>query len=427
MSPEPSRALSAGPDSPQWQRLSGLERVWLTASRINPPFAIVFVAEYPRRPSLQALRLAMASVARAHPRLNARLTGIGPWTRWRADGPAPEVSSLDAPGWDGLHHGGAEALLEPFDARRGPNVRLHLVGGADTAPCRLALSAPHSLVDGRGLLFVLEELCRALRGEPLRGSAMTLNDFEWARRLGGAQGSPPPAEALDRTSLWPRRQRGAGPWSPHWRRVRVERPVKRPLGPTLMALMGAARAAWADHEGDPALRVSVPVDLRRHRPESHIIGNLTGLVHLELNEWDELPGAPQAVIDHLMDEIERGAHLAPIHRAEALRWWPLWVMALLGGRAALQQQRGGLLPTSASVTNLGAIDRRRFALAEAPCEGVFMIPPGSASLPLFLSMSGDRSALELVGFSNEAFVSPEGLKGLMDRLAADLGAQTGAP
>lgn len=420
MSDEPSLVRSTSSGSPWEQRLSGLERVWLTASRINPPFAIVFIAEYEGRPHLDDLRVAMKRVAAAHPRLRARLKGAGPWTRWRADGPTPQVATLHAPGWDGLDHQGVEALSNPFDVHRGPNVRLHRIDGVDSTRCRLALSAPHALVDGRGLLFALEELCRALRGEPLRQSVMTLNDFEWARRLGGAQGPAPPAEAPDRTSLWPLRQPNAARWSPHWRRVRVERPPRRPLGPTLMALMRAAQAAWSGHEGAPRLRVSVPVDLRRHRPPSPIVGNLTGLVHLELNDWAAAQGGSDAIIDKLMDEIERGEHLAPVHRAEALRWWPLWLMALLGERAAIGQQRGGLLPTSASVTNVGAVDRSRFAVPGASCQGVFMIPPGSASLPLFLSMSGDRDALELVGFSNDAFITPEGLKLTMDRLADDL-------
>ncbi|MEZ4469005.1 MAG: hypothetical protein R3F43_32385, partial [bacterium] len=232
--------------------LGGLERVWLAAGRIHPPFAIQIVLQPDPMPPASAWEAAWAATCAAHPGLRARLAGRLRRTRWIFDAPAPPVQT--APAWAG--EAPVEWLDAPLDPARGAPVALVLAGPS------VVLRAHHALTDGRGLWAMAEDLLRALDGRPLAGATGGPDDVAW---LHGVEAATPP-------KLRANGEAPTGPADPGyttltWRRRRW------PAGPDVTARLLAALGAAAQRP----LRVGVPVDLRRYRPEAPSDAHLTGV------------------------------------------------------------------------------------------------------------------------------------------------------
>ena len=150
--------------------LSGVERLWLAAASIAPPFAnqIVLEGRFEQALSdaLPRWREAMRVVAAALPGSRSRLEGRGVRTRWVSDGPLPQVLCVDGTRWSGESGEGAVFLDDRFDARSGPISNVLLVRGS---PARVVVRSLHAAMDGRGTLVLAEALMAAL--EPSRGAA----------------------------------------------------------------------------------------------------------------------------------------------------------------------------------------------------------------------------------------------------------------
>lgn len=406
--------------SPRASRpVSGLERVWMTAARLHPPFAIQLVLELDGRPSLDALRDAARRAAAANPGMRARLRGAGPWSRWTADGPMPDVRSVEAARWDGLSGAGAEQLWAPIDLRRGPLLHLWRVDDPSGDRARLVLRAPHAAFDGRGALHALLECARAMRGERLEGSVMGPEDVRLVEEETSALDPLPPPPEADRASPWGALADPDGDHSEHrllWRRATVDAPGQRVLPRVLAALYHAA----TDAAREVGLRVSVPVDLRRHRPDLHATGNLTGLVRLDASLLADAATQPSALREAIAAAIQAGDHTHLVRRTRALRWMPVAWMAALSRHGARDQHRRHRTSGSATVSNLGLCPRARLDLPGAPCRGLFWIPPGNPDVPLFVGLVGEPDRLELCALTHTRFVDQAGLDALVTRLVRHL-------
>lgn len=366
--------------------VGGLERVWLAAGRIHAPFAIQIVLQPAAMPSPARWEAAWAATIAAHPGLRARWVGRGRAARWVFDGPAPPLRAL--PAWDAAAP--VAWLDDPLDPARGAPVELVLAG--PTA----VLRAHHAVTDGRGLWAMAEDLLRALDGRPLVGAAGGPDDATWTAGVTAAPVAAPPP---DRPA--PMGEAGDGTPGMTWRLRRW------PAGPDVTARLLAALSAAADRP----LRVGVPVDLRRYRPDTRSDAHLTGVVHLDVPAGATAAACRSALADAL------AAHEAVAHARAAgdLRGVPVALMRLIGARGARKSLKSGRFPVSATLSNLG---RRPLALEGAPCPA-FWIPPGNPGMPLFLGVVGDATHLAVCAVAPAALAA--GLDALLDRMAACLG------
>lgn len=399
-------ALLAPADRP----VSGLERAWLAADRIQSPFVNQLVLEGVGVPGPEALRIAVEQAAAVHPGSTLRLRGFLRNLRWSSDGPAPLVSVVDAPDWSGNSPAGAEFLQRPLRPDTGPVVEVVLVRGADPDDAtghRVVFRTHHAAMDGRGTWLFASDVFRALRGEPLLGSESgPWIDADYARMATDEARTDPPAD------------RGAPTGSPlssefatTWARVRVPGSFRGLLPKALVALWKASRA----HTTDP-MRFAVPVDLRRYRPDRRTTANLTGIVHLDLAGVAGSAQAHARVRARLTAGMNGHHAAAMVLGAERVRGLPLWLMGWAGARFARQRLETGRFPTSATVSNLG---RQDLALVSAPAfraTRAFWIPPGSPSMPLFVSLNGDARGLDIVATAPVGLATSGRLRDLLDTM-----------
>ncbi|HNC95103.1 MAG TPA: hypothetical protein PKW90_03200 [Myxococcota bacterium] len=398
------------------RRLSGLERVWLTADRLRPPFVNQVVIEGRGKIKEENLRRAMAAAAAVHPGMCLRLKGALGWSRW-VPGPPPVLRVVDGSQWDGMSPKGAPFLEEPLDPFRGPVAELLWVEGD---PPRLVFRTHHAVTDGRGAGFFLQDLFCALREEPMEGAvAGPLTDAELARQI------PPPAPPsrlarggsttkMEPPSAEPPADRPSPTGACHvfsmattWSRVRIPGHFPRLLPRVVLALSAVARTF-----SETPLRIGIAVDLRRYAKDLRSSANLTGVLHLDLGN----PGIES--VENMEARIQESLPYAgrvPLH-AEQLRGLPLWLMARIGRNNALKKLRAGRFSVSASLSNLGRQDLRSWSCLGWAAQQAFWIPPGNPGLPLFLTLSGDAAGIDLVGSM------PVGLadEGRLERLLADI-------
>lgn len=370
------------------RRVSGLERIWLAADRIAPPFAIHLVVEWPGPLDVDRWRAAVQ--AAAGPGMRLRLRGALRWARWVVVDASVPVEVITTP-WDG--QGPAPWLSAPLPPERGP-VRVSLVPPTDGASARVVFSAQHAVTDGRGLWRLVCDTARALAGEAVEPPpAGPLTDVDLARALGveplrpvASDASPPCPSPPGQPVIWRRR--------------------RLPGGADVLPRLAAAFARAAEPGG--RLRLSIPVDLRRYATaaDRESTANLTGITYLELTA-ERSPAAIRAAIDEALASKVAARH--PL-AAEFARHLPLGLIAAVGRRAAQRDHRRGLFGASLALSHLG---RHALTIDGRPARVAF-VPPGMPGLPVFVGVTVDPAGVEVVGCGP---VEPSALDGLLDRAA----------
>jgi hypothetical protein len=376
--------------------LFGLERVWLVADRLWPGFVNQLVIEGVGDLDPVLWRAAVDTVLPMWPAAHARLRGVSIWTRWVADGAPPVVTEVDGAGWDA--RGPAPFGSTRLDPDEGPIVEVLLVSGATP---RVVLRTHHAAFDGRAAWALAEDLGAALRGEPVRGAAFA--DLSDVALIGEAPASPePPADAVTPTGPATTREEAST-----WARVTLP-----PSGDRVLARALTAFAAAVDTLGVAGpLRVSLPVDLRRHHDGLRAAANLTGFVRLDPRV------TPETSVQRALARRDEGG---VVRTAHTLRSTPLAVMGFAGRRAALATLRTGRAASSATLSNLGRLDPGVLDGAGFHGERLFWIPPGNPGTPLFLTLTGHPGGIELCGGMPVGFASEGRLDALLAAIAAHM-------
>ena len=378
--------------------VSGLEVKWLAAHRIEPPFAIDFVLELDGLLEAERLERAWQAVVTAHPGLRVRMKGRLARRRWVADGVAPPIVRVRHPGWDAQHGLPQAAFAVELDPEKGPVGVLGLVPGLGSSTHTLVLRILHAVTDGRGGLAVLRDLLRALGGEGLGESRfVSVTDAELSQAAGGVSTPPPVADRAPHA-------RGAanpGARGGTWTRVTLSAPAGNVYGSVVQAL-----ARWP--RGGP-LRYTLPVDLRRHRPDLPLtIGNLTGLVHMDVSDVLQGSNGAEAFSRALRHAVEQGRHHGPVLESEAMRKLPLRLVSGAGGALSTRDQRRGVVPASATVSNLGRIELADWTAGGLRARAVFVGAPASPGLPLLAVLTGNDDRVEVTGAVPAAWGDPHG-------------------
>jgi hypothetical protein len=265
----------------------------------------------------EQLRAAVERAAAANPGMRVRLHGHLGFSRWIDSGIAPQVRYLDRSDWDGNSECGAEFLEERFDVLHGGPIADVLLVPCKDGRIRIVFRNAHAAVDGRGCMHWMLEVCRALRGESLRGSPSCLRDVDIHRQYRDRLPPPvPPSTVACIPVLQPSAQ-GREPLRYVWRRVTLDRPAAHLLPKIALFL-----AAWARQAAAGPVAFTVPVDYRGLRTEEMGTGNLTGYLRLEVEE-----GATSRVLmKYLSDRIRQYADCRTFSGAQMMNWMPISLM-----------------------------------------------------------------------------------------------------
>jgi hypothetical protein len=379
------------------RRVSPLERYNLVIHRAYH-YHVDGVVEGQGKLDETTLRAAIATAAAANPGIRVRMRGWLGWARWVDSGRAPPLHVVNDCLWDGNSEQHA-----PF---YGTRLEVDQVADLWLLNCRdgqtrLVFRALHAAVDGRGMFHWMNEVFRALRGEPLQGSPATLIDLDVqaqhrqaveairkAEAARAAQSGPPQVGGPDAELPAP---------SPHclpvleagenrpqgyvWRRIVVPGPVSNQLARSAKFL-----ADWARRRGPGVVGFTVPVDYRGLRTEEMGLGNLTGYTRLTVAGDD----TPRSLMVQLNRKIKAMVDCRGIPMIRLVWWWPL--ASLVRG---LKKKSATVLYTlnkdapSGGVVSMGAWKREWFDCAGFKAGLIYGIPGSVGRLNVLFSNFDD--------------------------------------
>lgn len=394
-----THALTAAPYA---RTISGTEKAWVAAEHVHGAFVNQLVLEGDEAVPAARWREAMAVAAQANPGARVAWRGALGWARWVDTGITPPVREVDGSAWDGRSGEGAPFLSEGLDPVLGPSTLLLVVSGPRP---RVVLRTCHATMDGGGTLAFATDLLRALRGDAPSGHRDVSVDTDLARDV--APLPPSPEDAVAATGDY---RAGSGV---RWCR----RSVDTPSGGLLGRALGAV-AQMATTQGVP-VRLHVPADLRRQRPDVASTANLTGLVALDVapgTSDDDLHRAVRAAID-------AGEPDAAVRGVDVVRHVPLWLARWVGRRGLTRARRTGRFGASAVVSNVGRLDADALSGGGWTTTRAWMVPPCTPATPAFVVLTGGAWGADVVVGTPVGLGSDGRLEALADAVADAISAR----
>ncbi|GLW73232.1 hypothetical protein Kpho02_55310 [Kitasatospora phosalacinea] len=356
--------VTTAPGKAYTRRISQIERGYLNANATGTPQLIQMVIEGEGRIDPAELADAVRRSTAANPGLAVRRKGAN----WRAEGALPPITELPAEA--GYAH---PFFHRDLDVVTGPVCELGLANGPVT---RLVVRASHIVTDGRGLRYWIEDLFRALRGEPLLGADSTVDDTHFRAAAAPVPAAPVPARVAgfpailgqgpaDGGALWLRRSVAAAPTA-------------------VTARVGAAVSRLLAAEGG---RLIIPVDLRRHDREVRSTANLTSQLVLDLHREDRW----NRLHSQLLAAMLRKREVAALAR-DFLRENPF-----ANSLREARELDGSRFPCTAILTDHGRIDTGLYRTADFRPTGYHTLPMLVPYAEMFLSTCqiDDRTELTL--------------------------------
>jgi hypothetical protein len=219
---------------------------------------------------------ALDQASAANPGTHLRLVGRRGRARWESDGvraPLRLVENLD---WDMRSDRGAEFVhATPLSLEHGPTLELVVARLIDGSTL-LLLRSHHAVIDGIGMMHFLEEIFRALRGEPLLGSNAHFSDVDLMLSVGAKHSTSRHIKTQWLTGAPAGEERGD-----EWRRISLGAP-----GKNLLARLAAAMTEFAHRSSELPVLIGVPVNLRRHVPGMISTANFSNMLMVPMQRGD---------------------------------------------------------------------------------------------------------------------------------------------
>ena len=402
-------SANSAPTSTYRRTLSAVERLWIVANRLRPPFCNQAVLEGDGEIDGKRWRAALETVTKAHPGTCLVLRGSLGKSHWVPESPPP-LREVDGSKWDGRSPQGAPFLDVPLSPHTGPTCEVVVAHGS---PTRVAFRSHHAAMDGRGTLVWAQDLFRALRGEPLLGSGSELTDMDLARSLDAGVNPVRREDCIAPTGGTRGYEQGTT-----WRRVTLPGRHSKLLPRTAIALAAMARSVPGQQGG--IVRFDIPVDMRFRRAGLASTANLTGMIHLPVAEGDTAEDLARDLTRQVAERREASFGL----EMNVLGGIPLGLMTWLGKLGVQRCHRRCRYISSGVLSNLGRLPLET-------CEGGgfrpftgFFIPPASDSNPFFLTLAGGvpdgEPAVELAAALPVSLATDARLERALDQLVATL-------
>ena len=374
------------------RQLGALERVWMAADHMAPPFVISCVIEGVGTLTIQTLQASVDSVITRHPWLCAKLIGALTTCRWESSGNPPAVTEFSVYDWDGVEKISAIPWHSRLSPVRGDTLSVWLIRSDVT---RIIFRAAHAFMDGKALLAFASAVGEGLHGTHTKTlTNASLTDLAAARMTGAIP------KGQNTKSRHPFQRGPTSSVGTLWRRRRLPLPSGHLLARVIVALKTYAAST------EPFV-VEIPVNLRAALGLSNETGNLTGLLRLPITD-----SRPVEVHESIMKAISENKHLAPILSSHRFRLLPISSLAQIGRAAHRKEVKTQHYSVGATVSNLGLTDLSSFSGPSFQPTACYWIPPHSPSNPLLLIMCGSGAHLEITASAPCAL----GDNGRLDRL-----------
>lgn len=340
-----------------------------------PRREVVFVVEGDADADASTIgwRTALDRAADMNPGSRLRLVGRRQNARWISDGNPPRLRIVEECDWDGRSDSGSEFIHStPLSLEDGDSCELIVAG---RQRIKVILRASHAAMDGIGVLHFLQEIFRALRGEPLLGTNAVWSDTELKKSV---PSYPVPADRRKQGRLAgivrdTHGNQGGGTW----RRLTLDGPQ-----PNLLPRMVSALAEFSRKNESGPVRIAIPSNLRRHVPGMLSTMNFTGMTYLGLAPTE--PCDPRHVRERLKDIQNRNLDATHAWKHELIRYLPFALLdGLLSGTA--KGSRSPPMPESAVLTVLGAFRQAPFSGGGFAADRLYVLPQMNN---VFLTVTG---------------------------------------
>ncbi len=307
------------------------------------------------------------------------------FARWVDAGRTTPFVVIEGYDWDGLSSDNSPFLDRPLCVKEGTGCEVLFVRGSQKH--HIIFRTHHAVMDGRGTKTFVDEVLRALNGEPLKGDNHFVRDIDMAKKI-----TKVPGKQIHDTVTAPTGLPQGDDFGSSWQRRTLPGSYKK-----VLANAGISIAKAAKKYSDSAVRIQLPVDLRMHDDNIISTGNLTG--GLLMHVTDET--TPESWAEDIKAQLDQNLHariprFSGVPVLEVLNWVPLSRLKRYNDKLAAKRNQTGQYRTSGIISNLGFLPVDEFSAAGFRCASVFFIPPYFNTTALFLVLAGNKDAVEVI-------------------------------
>lgn len=357
-----------------------------------------------------ALQQAARDLALSCPALRSRLKGFWIAKYWTSRGPLPRVRTLYRE-WDGHCQPGLEFIDTPLDLIRGPVAEIVQVIGRATY---IVFRVHHAVTDGVGLMEFSRAFFNVLNGKSVDAfdSKVRLED------LPGGNIEAIPASVLDAAIPYTLRSSEADTGdsdvsldrSRHWRLISVPGADNKILMKVMLAIAEQARG-----DSKQAVRINMPVSLRRHIPQERSLANLIGMLRIDIAPGDDfkilLTKIKQAMAQK--QELPIAVNSLTSKLAFVLPFMLLRLLEKKAIQALLSRPR---FRCSGTASHIGHVDLEAYSNDVFTAKRVYGIPVPPLGTPLMAVMVNNHKSTEIVVSANRTLISDHTMDELVERL-----------
>jgi len=360
--------------------LATVERLWLAADAVAPPYANQVVVEGRGVIDQGRLEDAVAKASQANPGSRLVLKGALQGCYWLDSGLTPPVRCLKDVTWDGRGSENAPFLKTAL-TYHGPICEvLYLEGSSGVT--RLVFRSNHGAMDGMGTVYWAEEVFRVLRGEePLGPHAEPTSMVAFLRQFTERTRKIPPVNCIAPTG----EARGLYAGT-RWQRLSFTGSFSKVLGRVGWALARSAR-----HYGHGPVMLAIPVDMRQRQPGLRTTTNMSMALYVEVGPED----GPEEIAREVKRQLDERYDCMLFEGGTMVDLIPIVLLELGLKLITLHCHRKGGYSSTALISNLGRLNRDNFCGGGFQADTVFLIPPRVDGIPAFVVLTGCADRLEV--------------------------------
>ncbi len=385
------------------RKLSFNERIFVVADALYPPLANQFIFEGQGAFDVERWRSAVETASEANPGSRMILKGVLNTCRWVDTGVTPPVIEAPRGKWEWDKAERVPYFTKPLSPEKGPTCEVVLVDGD---PLRVIFRTHHALMDGMGTFVWVNDIFRALRGEPCVGSRSPITDTELAHSFQRDKRKPYPTEHIAPTGKAEGAENGM-----ITRRIRVRGKFHNLMGQVALQI---AREAWSHSDG--VVRLGIPVDMRPRMPGLVSTANLTYAIYIEIGKDSTAESISEDISRQLKEKREgmlsRGDDMA--------RYVPMWLLGRLAKKIIEERHQNSIYSLSGLISNVGRLKLPHYRGGGFEATAFWGIPPVNDYVPFFIGIGGYDDVVEMVLSLPRRLATRNRIDGLLERIIASL-------
>ena len=308
-----------------------------------------------------ALAAAVDRAVAVNPAVALKLVGKRSRACWVPEGSNPAIRVVKESTWTGRSQAGSEFIhATKLSQEDGVTCEFILVEGTKNF---VVFRSLHAIMDGIGTMHFLADVFNALNHRPLTGTNTTIGDTELMRSVNSSRHKVDMSKKIARATG---KSRGDEKGD-SWQRFSL-------AGPQLFLLprIAIAIAEFARNHSGERILISVPVNMRRHRPAMHSTLNYTCIAYVDVEPTDDASKFQKK----LHKQLQKNSEAFYMRAFEYVRYLPFsWLDKILH-RTEKNYRNSAILET-AMVSDMGLFDPGRFSGAGFTATELFGVPiPG---------------------------------------------------